>query len=321
MLPFPGTVFLSSADRSPLDLEIHRLCFMKSFARWLSASPIFSSARKNLVENEKDWNFTLSKWQKLSVGSYMILRDYAADLFPPRYEDEETTFEAERGYYTKIETLGKSAQAVDVEEMRKPFWQGPLGVKYLRSAIDVMSTLQSHSIAPPARLLEVGCGCGWLAEFNAAAGYHVTASTLDPTAEDMVQRRNQSLLAKGLTTTMEFRVAAMEHVDRELSDSPPFDAAYVYEALHHAHDWRQSFKAIHACLRPGGWFFIFNEPNLIHTFVSYRVGVLSNTHEIGMNAAAMKNHLREIGFDQVETLRHRFHGYVKPIWIAARKAH
>ena len=65
----------------------------------------------------------------------------------------------------------------------------------------------------------------------------------------------------------------MESVADFLQDKEvlPFDVVFVFEALHHAYDWHQSLKSAFECLKPGGWLIICNEPNLIHTFVSYRI--------------------------------------------------
>jgi ubiquinone/menaquinone biosynthesis C-methylase UbiE len=55
---------------------------------------------------------------------------------------------------------------------------------------------------------------------------------------------------------MEEVCAATEHLG-------PFDAVFVYEALHHAYDWRKACAEAYRCLKPGGWFLLCNEPNLL----------------------------------------------------------
>jgi len=292
---------------------------MKSIARNISKSIIFAKARRLLERNLQDWNYPLSKREKLWVGCYMILSDYGEGRFPPRFTDEQTTFEAEQNYYNALQTLGISSDELRMGAMRKPFWNAPACAKYLQDYIRIQTSFYDCDIRPPSRLLEVGCGSGWMAEFLASAGFHVLATTLDSSSADFIERRKNSLAEKDLPHDLQFRSSAMEYVQEEVSDLDPFDAVYVYEALHHAHDWRKAIQAFHECLRPGGWCFIFNEPNLIHTLVSYRVARLSNTHEIGINPAALKRHLRAVGFTRVKVLRYRMHGYTRPIWIAARK--
>ncbi len=212
---------------------------MKKTARNISKSLLFSGARELLEHNMLDWTYPLSKWQKLWIGCYMILRDYGEGVFPPKFADEQTVFEAERAYYDTLLTLGMTPEKLRLGAMRKPFWQGPLCAKYLRDFIHIQSFLFDCNIKPPSRLLEIGCGSGWHAEFLTAAGFHVLATTLDSDSGEMIEQRGRSLEVKGLPNDLQFRSSAMEYIQQATSDLPPFDAIYVYEALHHAHDWRK----------------------------------------------------------------------------------
>ncbi|MEL7006798.1 MAG: methyltransferase domain-containing protein, partial [Bacteroidota bacterium] len=98
-----------------------------------------------------------------------------------------------------------------------------------------------------------------------------------------------------------------------------FDCVYVYEALHHAYSWEDTISSSFECLKPGGWLLICQEPNLIHTWVSYRISVLSNAHEIGMNRRSIIKHMRESGYRTVRILENRIGLGVRPIWLAAQK--
>ena len=275
---------------------------MRTLAKIISSSVFFSRARKLLELNTQDWDYPLIKWEKLWVGCYMILRDYGNGAFPPQRTDEETAFVAEKGYYHSLQKLGKTAQELRRQAMRKPFWAGPGCAKHLQNYIEAQNYLHKYGIHPPSKLLEVGCGSGWMAEFFALSGFRVLATTLDADLGEMIDQRQKSLVVKDLPAALQFRSAPMEYIQQATADLGPFDAVYVHEALHHAHDWRKATRAFHECLRPGGWCFLLNEPNLIHTFVSYRVGRLSNTHEIGINPSALKRHLREVGFGRVKVL-------------------
>ena len=249
----------------------------------------------------------------------MVLRDYGDGVFPPRYDDEEATFEAERAYRETLQSLGKTKDQLDQAHASKPFWHGTQCRKYLRDFARFQSALFDAGVKPPSTLLEVGCGSGWFAEFLCLTGFKVVATTIDPAAADVVAKRVRSLDAKGIPHELTFRACAMENVDEVVADLAPFDVAFVYEALHHAHDWRKAIEALHRCLRPGGRVFLLDEPNLSHTFVSYRVGRLSNTHEIGFNPWALRKHIHLVGFREVKVLKNRVHGCVRPIWITARK--
>lgn len=285
----------------------------------LARSALFAEARRLVECNRQDWNYPLTKRQKLIVGLYMILQDHGEGRFPPRYEDESATHEAEIAYYESIESLGKTPEQIVVGEMRKPFWHGPACARYLRDYGYIQPALHGRGLGPPASVLEVGCGSGWVAEFLAASGFHVLATTLNGADARLVQLRRESLEKKGLAANIAFRRSPMERIDEAVRDLPPFDAVFVYEALHHAHDWRRAIQAFYRVLAPNGWCFIFGEPNLLHTLVSYRVGRLSNTHEIGMSSARIRREMRRVGFTKVETLRNRLHFWAMPIWISAQK--
>jgi protein-L-isoaspartate O-methyltransferase len=292
---------------------------IKAMVGTLAESRLFADARRLLRLNTADWNYPLTRWQKLRVGVYLILRDYATGTFPPRRQEEQTTFAAEASYYDTLQTLGQTPAGLHLAAMQKPFWFGPSCSRYLRHYAGMQSFLFASGVKPPASLLEVGCGSGWVAEFLAASGFRVLATTLASSDERMLQLRKKGLEARELPASLEFRRSPMEYVHEQVRDRGPFDAVYVYEALHHAHDWRKAIRAFHEVLVPGGWLFIFNEPNLLHTCVSYRVGRLSNTHEVGLAPGALRRHLRGAGFSRVQVLKNRVHAWVLPSWIAARK--
>ena len=126
------------------------------------------------------------------------------------------------------------------------------------------------------------------------------------------------LEAKGLSPALKFVAAPMESVHKAVATGS-FDAAFVYEALHHAFDWREAIRSAHACLRDGGWFLICNEPNVLHTCISYRVAKLSNTHEIGFRKSALVGELQKTGFRRVVSVGVKLHCWVRHHWLLAQK--
>jgi hypothetical protein len=64
---------------------------------------------------------------------------------------------------------------------------------------------------------------------------------------------------------------------------------------------------------------IADEPNVLHTFTSYRMGKMSGTHEIGMSRRKIIRCLRGSGCREVRTIGPRFDDRLHPLWIVARK--
>ncbi len=54
----------------------------------------------------------------------------------------------------------------------------------------------------------------------------------------------------------------MEEVAEKVGPRNYYEVVYVFEALHHAFDWRQAIQSSFECLRPGGWLLICQEPAL-----------------------------------------------------------
>jgi SAM-dependent methyltransferase len=95
---------------------------------------------------------------------------------------------------------------------------------------DVLAFVTARLPAPPAQVLEVGCGSGALARALLAAGYAVTAS--DPKAPDG---------PPFVRVTLE-----------ELETGDLFDAVVAAASLHHLHDVPTALDKISRLLVPGG---------------------------------------------------------------------
>lgn len=95
--------------------------------------------------------------------------------------------------------------------------------------MDLRALAHAELPAPPARVLEVGCGRGELARALSADGYDVVA--VDPDApEGAIFRR----------TTLE-----------ALDEKGRFDGALASLALHHVDDLETALEKLHSLLRPG----------------------------------------------------------------------
>ena len=88
----------------------------------------------------------------------------------------------------------------------------------------------AHLPDPPARVLEVGCGGGALAQAMARRGHDVLA--IDPRAPEGELIERVSL--------------------EDLADPGPFDAVVANRSLHHIHDLAAAVEKIARLLAPGG---------------------------------------------------------------------
>lgn len=269
------------------------------------------------AQNTGNFNLPLSKTDKIWAGAYIILQDYANGLFPPQFEDQARAYQAEIEYLDSRPGTDRDAEIEML--MRKPFWGSEWFLKYSGQFGLLVAEFERLGIRPPARVLELGCGAGWMSEFLAASGYHVVGSSIAPTEIELARRRIASVEAKKMSGRLEYVVAPMESVHKVMAAHGPFDCVFVFEALHHAFDWRQTMRSAHACLRPGGWFVLANEPNVLHTFISYRVAKLSNTHEIGMSRKALTQELRAAGFGEIHARRPRINNWISAHWISAQR--
>jgi SAM-dependent methyltransferase len=291
--------------------------WLQNLAGSLAESFLFGRGRKVWEENLKHWNHPLSKFDKLWCGSYLILKDYAAGIFPPVFEDRAKAFAGEIEYNRALP--GVSYDEAKLAGATKPFWNAHLCRFYMGQFQGVYETLERYGVTPKQRILELGCGSGWMAEMLCLAGYSVVGTTIAPDDVEIARRKIASIQSKGLPADLVFAAGPMEFVHELPECAGGFDAVFIFEALHHAFDWRAAFASVTKVLKPGGWFLVANEPNLLHTFISYRAAKLSNTHEIGMSKRELAGELKKLGFTRVDVIAPRFENFKSHIWIMAQK--
>ena len=307
-------------EKGKMPFASHMLDKTRLFRRaagLLATSPLLARAQRLHDLNVQSFHLHLSKVDKILVGGYMILRDYALGEFPPTFEDQYKAYQAEIDFSQSL--TGVSVAEVQEGDMRKPFWDSAGFRRYSTQYWKLFRTLERLGLKPGARLLELGCGGGWTAELLALAGYSVTGTTIGPTELAVAEKRAAAFRMRGLKNELSFCLGAMESVDATVARLERFDGAFVFEALHHAFDWARAIQACYRCLSPGGWLLLANEPNLFHTLKSYRVGKLSRTHEIGMSRRKLMEEMRRAGFSEIVVLAPRFDNLISHHWIAARK--
>lgn len=291
----------------------------RAMAGKLARSPFFSRGKRLYEQNCHQWGLPMSKFDKFLVGAYIILEDYSKGLFPPRFDDQAAAHAAEAAYRHGVP--GLNTAALRSVELQKPFWFGRSTETYLGCYIRLTRLLQQLKLGPPARLLELGCGTGWMSEFLAISGFDVTGTDIAPLDIEDAMVRSMSVAAKGIDASLRFEISPMESVADTVGPKNHYDAVFVFAALHHAFNWRDAIKSSFACIRPGGWLLICDEPNILHVFISYRIGKLSNTHEIGFSRGELIRHLKQVGFVSVKPVSTPFHFWLKPHWIIAQKPH
>jgi glycosyltransferase involved in cell wall biosynthesis/SAM-dependent methyltransferase len=101
------------------------------------------------------------------------------------------------------------------------------------------------------RLLDVGCGSGWLSEYFARLGYEVTGIDVSPALIEM-SRDRVARVPYGVDALTPLRCRFLVHgVDRGSLDER-FDAIVCYDSLHHVQDEHAAIRNLVAMLEPNG---------------------------------------------------------------------
>src|SRR5439155_8666681 len=110
--------------------------------------------------------------------------------------------------------------------------------------------------APPARVLDLGCGTGWTSLFFAKSGHEVTGVDIAP---DMIrhalERRDREE-----QINLHFLTADYEDLDAAAT----FDAVVFFDSLHHAVDESAALRCAYRALKPGG-VCVASEPGFLHS--------------------------------------------------------
>jgi glycosyltransferase involved in cell wall biosynthesis/SAM-dependent methyltransferase len=113
------------------------------------------------------------------------------------------------------------------------------------------------ALALPAgsRVLDVGCGSGWLSEYFARLGYEVRGIDISPDLVEM-SRERVARVPYGVDHETPLRCTFQVHDIERAPLAEKFDACICYDALHHFEDERAVVRNLAAMLGVGGQLFI-----------------------------------------------------------------
>jgi len=155
--------------------------------------------------------------------------------------------------------------------------------------------------APPARLLDLGCGTGYFAASASAAGYEVQGA--DPSSWSIERARQRCARAT-------FAVSSLEAFEPQ----SPLDVVTLWDVLEHVHSPRAALSHVHSWLEPGGLLLMSmpNAESLVARALASRWVLLLREHLWYFSPSTIARLLDECGFELVR---------VAPKWVSSTLAH
>jgi SAM-dependent methyltransferase len=135
-------------------------------------------------------------------------------------------------------------------------WQGEgLDADTHRHFCDFANLAVALALPPGARILDVGCGSGWLCEYFARFGYEVTGIDISPDLIEMARER-LSKVPYGADHERGLRYRFLVHDIEAVPIAETFAAIICYDALHHFENEHAVLKHLAAMLDYGGQLFV-----------------------------------------------------------------
>ena len=157
--------------------------------------------------------------------------------------------DAERSHYLRTKPFYNLANKPD-----KHLGDG-MDAETQRHFTDFANMASALALPSGARILDVGCGSGWLSEYFARLGYDVTGIDISDELIEMARDRVERVpYDVDHETALRCRFLTQDIESAPLPEK--FDAVICYDSLHHFEDERKVFRHLAAMLDVGGLLFI-----------------------------------------------------------------
>jgi SAM-dependent methyltransferase len=158
----------------------------------------------------------------------------------------------ERGHLEYVDKVGEGG----VRWLRtKPFCAPP-SYELARCLHSFGHIVDELELPVRAQALDVGCGPGWLSEFLCRCGYWVTGVDISQEMIEIARERVGAISSPigplGQEPIAEFHTLRV----RELPWKSRFDAAILYDAMHHFDNELETLRVIRRSLVPGGRIYV-----------------------------------------------------------------
>ena len=124
-----------------------------------------------------------------------------------------------------------------------------------RQFCDFANIARLLALPAGAKILDVGCGSGWLSEYLARLGYQVTGVDISPDLVEIAGER----LSRLQSHSSDSEPLKCKFIAHDIESEPmeaEFDVAICYDSLHHFEDERAVLRNVAAMLPFGGLFFV-----------------------------------------------------------------
>lgn len=178
----------------------------------------------------------------------MVVR--AQDVRTSQGTRSVTDYAVMRGYYESLESrIGYKLLLGGTRHFgywdKDTYWPFPVGKALRRMEEKLFSRLD---LAPGSRVVDAGCGDGYVAMHMARKGLHITAIDVIPSH---VERTRRNIARSGLPKDS-IAVQHMDYHDLEPIASESHDGVYTVETFVHAADPAVAMAEFYRILKPGG---------------------------------------------------------------------